>query len=51
LAVDTIEDLRDDPEIAVVSRNSELFSRAFRMYKDRMDKEWGLTDGISFVIM
>ena len=29
----------------------ELLKRAFQLYKDRMDKEWGLTDCISFIIM
>jgi len=51
LAIGTIEDLIDDPDIEIVSVSCELFSKAFRMYKDRMDKEWGLTDCISFVIM
>ena len=51
LSVDTIEDLRDDPEIEIVPVSSELFSKAFNLYKSRMDKDWGLTDCISFVVM
>ena len=50
-AVSTIEDLQNDPDIEVVSVSSELFDRATRLYSSRMDKEWGLTDCISFVVM
>ena len=50
-AVSIIEDLQNDPDIEVVSVSSELFDRATRLYSSRMDKEWGLTDCISFVVM
>lgn len=50
-AVSTIEDLQNDPDIEVVSVSSELFDRATHLYSSRMDKEWGLTDCISFVVM
>ena len=30
---------------------AELYQRAFALYCQRMDKEWGLTDCISFVVM
>ena len=51
LAIDTIKDLRDDPKIEVVQVSSALFSKAFRLYKTRIEKEWGLTDCISFIVM
>ena len=51
LAIDTIQDLRDDPKIEVVQVSSALFSKAFRLYKTRIEKEWGLTDCISFIVM
>ena len=47
----TIEDLRADPNVEVLSVDSGLFSVAVDLYGDRMDKEWGLTDCISFVAM
>ena len=47
----TIQDLRADPAIEVVPVDSLLFDRALALYGERMDKEWGLTDCISFVVM
>ena len=41
LAIDTINDLRDDPKIEVIPVSSNHFSKAFRLYKTRIDKEWG----------
>jgi uncharacterized protein len=37
LAIDTIKDLRDDPKIEVVPVSSALFSKAFKLYKTRID--------------
>lgn len=51
LAVDTLNDLREDEGVNIITVNSELFSRAFELYLSRMDKDWGLTDCISFVVM
>ena len=51
LAIDTIKDLRDDLKIEIVPVSSDLFSKAFRLYETRIDKEWGLTDCISFIVM
>ena len=35
----------------VVSVDSALLHRALRLYRERIDKQWGLTDCISFVVM
>lgn len=51
IAVSTLEDLRSDPDIEVVSISPELFDRAVKLYSSRMDKEWGITDCISFIVM
>lgn len=51
LAVDTLNDLRDDEDVEILSISSELFSKALNFYSSRMDKDWGLTDCISFVVM
>jgi predicted nucleic acid-binding protein len=37
--------------ILVVPVDSHLFRRAVALYDQRQDKEWGLTDCISFVVM
>ena len=50
LAVSTLEDVRSDPDTEVVSVSKELFDRAVILYSSRMDKEWGLTDCISFSV-
>jgi predicted nucleic acid-binding protein len=51
LGIATLDDLRTDPEIQVVPVTTELFDRAVALYGTRLDKEWGLTDCISFVVM
>ena len=51
LAINTLDDLRNDEDVEILSINSDLFSTAFNFYSSRMDKEWGLTDCISFVVM
>jgi predicted nucleic acid-binding protein len=51
LGADTIQDLRTDPNITTLSVDTELFDRAVALYGARPDKEWGLTDCISFVVM
>ncbi len=51
LAIDTINNLRDDNDVEVVSITPKLFSKAMEFYASRMDKEWGLTDCLSFIVM
>jgi predicted nucleic acid-binding protein len=41
----------DTPNIRVVSVDTALLQRALDLYRARPDKEWGLTDCISFVVM
>jgi predicted nucleic acid-binding protein len=39
------------PNTHVVSVDTALLKRALGLYDERADKEWGLTDCISFVVM
>ncbi len=39
------------PNIEVVTVDTVLLEEALALYADRPDKEWGLTDCISFVVM
>lgn len=39
------------PNVKVVESDADLFQRGVRLYADRPDKEWSLTDCISFVVM
>lgn len=43
--------LRADPSVAVIPASSELLARGFSRFANRLDKEWSLTDCISFVVM
>ncbi len=39
------------PNIRVVTLDTPLLEEALALYADRPDKEWGLTDCVSFVVM
>jgi len=40
-----------DPAFRLVHATSELIQRGRKLYRERADKEWPLTDCISFVVM
>ena len=46
-----VEDLRDDPETVIVPPSRKLFEQGMDLYNARGDKQWSLTDCISFVVM
>lgn len=50
-AIEIIEDFFDSEEVEMVHLTPELFERAFGLYKKYKDKDWGLIDCISFVVM
>ena len=50
-AVQIIEDLRESPGVNVVHLTPELFESAFELYRRHTDKQWGLVDCVSFVVM
>jgi predicted nucleic acid-binding protein len=50
-AIQLVASLLADPNVEVLPLETGLFARAFRLYSDRTDKEWGLTDCVSFVVM
>ena len=51
LAAAFIRRLYDEENARIVSVDTRLFTRGLEMYENREDKEWGLTDCISFVAM
>jgi predicted nucleic acid-binding protein len=51
IAIDAITRLKVEPNISVVSLTDELIDSAFELFSDRADKEWGLVDCRSFVMM
>ena len=50
-AIEVIEDFFDSEEVEIVRLTPELFERAFELYKKYKDKDWGLIDCISFIVM
>lgn len=48
---DLLDALRDDPHATIVTSTEELFDAAVRLYRNRTDKHWSLTDCTSFVVM
>jgi len=50
-AVEVIEGFFASDEMEIVRLDPDLFERAFEMYKKYQDKEWGLIDCVSFVVM
>jgi hypothetical protein len=51
VAVQIIEDLRESPGVTVMNLTPELFESAFDLYRRHTDKQWGLVDCVSFVVM
>ena len=51
LAVRYLKALKGEPAAEIVSVSDALFQRGFALYASRADKEWGLVDCISFVVM
>lgn len=50
-AIQIIDSLRAGPSTAVVDASAEWIQRGYELFRTRGDKEWGLTDCISFEIM
>jgi predicted nucleic acid-binding protein len=43
--------IRDLESISIIPLEEKLFNQGLALYESRQDKDWGLTDCISFVIM
>jgi predicted nucleic acid-binding protein len=50
-ATHIIATLQASPLIEIVPASSQLFTAALALYRGRADKDWGLTDCVSFVVM
>lgn len=50
-AITLLDSLEDDSNVEIISISEDLYKRAFELYRERIDQEWGLTDCISFVVM
>ena len=50
-AITTLIALEDDESLKIIPNSKELYNRALELYQSRLDKEWGMTDCISFIAM
>lgn len=46
-----LESLESDENLEIFPNSEELYSKAFDLFVSRPDKEWGIMDCISFVVM
>ena len=46
-----LQSLNSDSQTEVVPADQALWNRGVKLYNDRPDKEWPLTDCISFIVM
>lgn len=50
-AAQAIAALQASPLVEIIPASSKLFTSALELYRSRPDKDWGLTDCASFVVM
>jgi uncharacterized protein len=50
-AVSLLRALEADPSVTLLPLSEDLYARALELYGSRPDKEWGLIDCASFVVM
>ncbi|MCX7048874.1 MAG: PIN domain-containing protein [Candidatus Sumerlaeota bacterium] len=50
-AITLLNALINSPAIDIVPITTELFHKGFSLFQQRMDKEWGMTDCVSFIVM
>lgn len=51
VATELIDRINKNPNITVISQTSQQFQQGLELYKNRLDKNWSLTDCVSFKIM
>jgi uncharacterized protein len=49
--VSLLDDLQADPSVRIVEPDPRIFAQGIELYRNRPDKNWSLTDCISFVVM
>jgi uncharacterized protein len=51
IGVELLPRIRSNPRITTIESSPSLLQRAWDLFAARRDKEWGLTDCLSFVVM
>ncbi len=50
-ALELLDALEQDLQVEIISLSEELYERALELFRNRPDKDWGLVDCVSFVVM
>jgi uncharacterized protein len=50
-AIKLINGLRLQPKLQIIQADTAILAHGWRLYSERLDKEWSLTDCISMVVM
>lgn len=50
-ASELLDALERDPQVELVLITEELYQQALALFCSRLDKEWGLIDCVSFIVM
>lgn len=50
-AIEIIQHFQDAEDVTLIHMNPLLFKDAFNLYQRYRDKEWGMVDCLSFVVM
>lgn len=50
-AIGMIDRYHSDPNTTVISMTDELYQEGLELFRKRSDKNWGLVDCISFIVM
>ena len=51
IGIGLLKSIENDANITIISLTDELYDKAFALFRSRSDKEWGLIDCVSFVVM
>ena len=51
VAVNVLQSFEQQAAVEVVPMSEKLYFKAFDLFQTRMDKEWGLVDCVSYVVM
>ena len=49
--ISLVDHLQADDSVRIIPADDETFSQGLNLYRTRSDKDWSLTDCISFVVM
>lgn len=50
-AVRLLQSLDNDPNVEIIPFSDQLYIKAYTLFCERPDKEWGLIDCVSFIVM